>query len=79
MAESSKSVDGGKVLRRPRRLSVRTAKPYEGFALTRHPSGRWCKKIRGKLHDFGKLDSRLLRFGAGPYHDSSSQAGDRSK
>jgi integrase len=34
-----------------------TAKPYEGFPLTPHPSGRWCKKIRGKLHYFGKLDN----------------------
>src|SRR5580692_10243488 len=41
---------------KPERLSKTTAKPYEGFPLTPHPSGRWCKKIRGKLHYFGKLD-----------------------
>ena len=30
-------------------------KPYAGFPLTPHPSGRWCKKIRAKLHYFGKI------------------------
>src|SRR5580704_4355409 len=35
----------------------KSPKPYPGFPLTPHPSGRWCKKIRGKLHYFGKLDS----------------------
>jgi hypothetical protein len=25
------------------------------FPLTPHPTGRWCKKIRGKIHFFGKL------------------------
>ena len=34
--------------------SQRVSKPYEGFPLTPHPTGRWCKKIRGKLHYFGK-------------------------
>ena len=29
------------------------AKPYPEFPLTAHPTGRWCKKIRGKLHYFG--------------------------
>ena len=40
-------------------------KPYAGFPLTPHPSGRWCKKIRGKLHYFGKTDDHaaaLERF-----------------
>jgi integrase len=42
-----------------------TLKPYEGFPLTPHPSGRWCKKIRGKLHYFGKVaepEAALERF-----------------
>jgi integrase len=28
-------------------------KPSPDFPLTAHPTGRWCKKIRGKLHYFG--------------------------
>jgi integrase len=33
-----------------------TGKPHKDFPLTRHPSGRWCKKIKGKLHYFGKIN-----------------------
>lgn len=38
------------------RRQNKSPKPYEGFPLTRHPSGRWCKKIRGRLVYFGKID-----------------------
>ncbi len=32
---------------------VKPAKPHPDYPLTPHPSGRWCKKVRGKLHYFG--------------------------
>jgi integrase len=66
MAKSSNSTSPRKPLKSSGRLSVATtAKPYPGFPLTPHPSGRWCKKIRGKLHYFGKLtepDAALERL-----------------
>src|SRR5579885_1878376 len=31
-------------------------KPYPEYPLTPHPKGYWCKRIRGKLYYFGKLD-----------------------
>lgn len=40
--------------RRRRKSSIRPAKPYSRFELYAHPSGHWAKKIRGKLHYFGR-------------------------
>ncbi len=36
---------------------VKPDKPYPDFPLTAHPAGYWCKKIRGKIHYFGRWDA----------------------
>jgi hypothetical protein len=32
----------------------RPAKPYKDFPLYPHPLGYWSKKIRGRIHNFGR-------------------------
>jgi len=39
---------------RRRKAASRPAKPYAEFPLTPHPGGKWMKKIRGKIHYFGR-------------------------
>jgi integrase len=40
--------------RRRRKAGDRPAKPRPGFPLYAHPSGHWAKKIRGRIHYFGR-------------------------
>ena len=37
--------------------SPQSAKPYPEFPLTAHPSGRWCKKHRGRQYYFGPIEN----------------------
>ena len=46
-----------------RRLSATTAKPHRDFPLTPRADGRWCKKVRGKVHIFtGTADEAIQEW-----------------
>jgi len=40
-------------------LKARPPKPYKEFPLSPHKGGAWCKKIKGKIHYFGRWGQRV--------------------
>lgn len=51
------------------------SKPYEGFPLVSHWNGQWCKKIRGKLHYFGKWSDQSAALKSYERQRDALQAG----
>ncbi|MFO0845859.1 MAG: hypothetical protein U0797_26335 [Gemmataceae bacterium] len=52
MADSTRPPGGSKPTRPPRKPQ-KPGKPYPDYPLSPHPSGKWQKKIRGRIHYFG--------------------------
>lgn len=40
---------------RGRRRKPQSVKPSKDLPFTSHPSGRWCKKVLGKIHYLKKI------------------------
>jgi integrase len=57
----------GATASKPAAARVKPAKPYPEFPLYPHPAGYWAKKIRGRMHYFGRWedpDGALAKYNA---------------
>jgi integrase len=60
-------------------MKTKPKKPFEGFPLTAHNNGQWCKSIGGKLKYFGAWDDpkgalrSYKKFLADPYAQDTSK------
>ena len=47
--------DYGKAQSKRKSRKPKYKKPYDGFPLTPRSDGRWCKRVAGTLHYFGRI------------------------
>lgn len=55
--------------------SAKPVKPYPDFPLSAHSSGKWCKKVRGKIYYFGSWSDPVGALNEWLEHQDSIRAG----